>query len=67
MSSASFVLGFAELAEELRAQGKDPGVPVHEEGIIASSPPLTFQVTSTGVMLYTEGGQPLFLADVRHE
>lgn len=51
--------GFADLALSLEENGKDPGEPLMPEEQWGSA---TVQVTTTGLMLWVSGGQPLFLA-----
>ncbi len=54
--------GFADKAQEMRDLGEDPGLPLTDEEQWGSA---IAQVTTTGLMLWAPGGQPLFLADIR--
>jgi hypothetical protein len=53
--------GFADLALRLEENGKDPGEPLTGEEQWGSA---TVQVTTTGLMIWVSGGQPLFLAGI---
>ncbi len=59
-----FQLGFLELADQMRADGADPGVPLTDEYVVLADADgaalVTRQNTTTGCMEWTNGAAPMF-------
>jgi hypothetical protein len=59
-NTIQFHLGFLQKAQELRAAGIDPGVPLEEEYDPLGDGQHSVQATTTGLMYWRNGGPPLF-------